>query len=154
MAEEATEKSLISTGTATEQQDKAKVHGKIAEIDKSPDEIINRLPPNSLTRRLFPTAIAKHLQQYELDTIVIETDFRKNVLQVARNAQLQAVEEMYQDFLQKGKARVQTDRQKVFFELLQEARKHTEQQISIFLKDVDEAYMRLESIKHEKLAKK
>ncbi|MDD2814396.1 MAG: hypothetical protein PHP00_01480 [Thiotrichaceae bacterium] len=156
MMEEDTGKMVVTAVHSSQPQDHASIQGKIAAVDRSPDAIIDRLPANSLTRRLFPSKIAKHLQRYELEAIMIETDFRKSVLQVARNAQLQAIDEMYQDFIQKGKAKVQVDRQKVFVELMQEAQKHLEQQISIFAETVAKATERLESVRKisDKLAQK
>ena len=71
-------------------------------------------------QRLFPTKLQRVLNKSELIQTKKELEFREKALKIAKESQLQSIQEIYNDFLVRGKGDIRGDRVVFFARKLQE----------------------------------
>jgi hemoglobin-like flavoprotein len=71
-------------------------------------------------QRLFPTKLQQALNKSELIQARTELEFREKALKIAKESQLQSIQEIFNDFLIKGKSDIRGDRVVFFARKLQE----------------------------------
>lgn len=97
-------------------------------------------------RALFRHKEAKLVNEARLRMAQTETEFRVNALQMAREMQLQAVQEMVNDCLIRGKTTLRKERSKFFLEQTEQLQQEVNQQVENFLRLVIASYERLDRI--------
>ena len=105
----------------------------------------------TLLQKVFPDRQQRHIELAKHRTVKARYAFQMRAIQIAHEAQLQGIQEMYNDFLVKGKAKIRKDRAE-FFQSQMEALLTT---VSVKSQDFTErmrgAYQHLDSITVEKL---
>ena len=87
------------------------VVSKVVMIDKKAEELaLQGGPREGFINKLFPSTIEREKVKHELKLSATENEFREKALKIAREAQLLAIEEMYNDFLAKGKTSIRRER--------------------------------------------
>ncbi|MEZ4529134.1 MAG: hypothetical protein R2941_24745 [Desulfobacterales bacterium] len=86
------------------------IRSKMAEIDTHVSGCVYVNKNKSFLKKLFPDRNQRELAEHELRLSQTEFQFRENALRIARNAQLQAIEEMYNDYLVRGKVPIRRER--------------------------------------------
>lgn len=64
----------------------------------------------SLWQKMFPGQLQKEFAVHELAQARTEFEFREKALKIARQSQIQAISEMYQDYLIRGKIPIRRER--------------------------------------------
>ncbi|MDM8523751.1 hypothetical protein QUF80_10305 [Desulfococcaceae bacterium HSG8] len=96
------------------------IQAKVREIDQQASNSAS--VRQSFLRRLLPSKLQREGAEHELRLAGTEYSFREKALEIARDAQLQSIREMYEDFLIKGKTHVRRERaefvleQKIYLE--------------------------------------
>ncbi len=90
----------------------ADLHGKLVEIDQQADNAAIIKRHNSFLETLFPSRLQRKSAEHELALAQTEFEFRERALKIAREVQIQTIEEMYNDYLVKGKTGIRADRAK------------------------------------------
>ncbi|WP_353571987.1 hypothetical protein [Candidatus Albibeggiatoa sp. nov. BB20] len=132
------------------------VSEKVSTIDKATSSIIEKEQGRGLVSKIVNgnPRLAKLVSEHEQALAKTEFGFREKALSLARTAQLQAIEEVFNDFLLKGKTNIRAERHQFFNARLTELRRDKERTVQLFHEDIEKAYNRLENIKHEKLRQK
>ena len=89
-----------------------------AENDYNTTIIIDKR--RAFLQRLFPTKLQQALNKSELIQTKKELEFREKALKIAKESQLQSIQEIYNDFLVRGKGDIRGDRVVFFARKLQE----------------------------------
>lgn len=83
---------------------------KVDQIDRQTTGTMLVESNNGLLMRLFPTKRQRDVAKHELRLAKTECEFRENAIRIARDAQIMAIEEMYNDYLVKGKTFIRRER--------------------------------------------
>ena len=103
---------------------KGEIADKITEIDGVAMKIAVSPQSHRILNSLFPGKHTRAIALHELQMAKTEFDFRQRALKCARDAQLQAIQDMYNDYMVRGKANIRRERAEFFlnqFNALQES---------------------------------
>jgi len=108
----------------------------------------------TLLQKVFPDRQQRYIELAKHKTVKARYEFQMRAVQIAHEAQLQAIQEMYNDFLVQGKAKIRKDRAEFFqqqFENLMTTLAHKSQEFSERIKS---AYQQVETINIDSLKKR
>lgn len=105
-------------------------------------------------RKLFPTRQQRQIEQAKYKTVKARYDYQIRAIQVAHEAQLQAIQEMYNDFLIQGKAKIRKDRSEFFQEQYENLMLTLTNKSQEFTSRINTSYQQLEAITVESLRKR
>ncbi len=83
---------------------------KVDQIDRQATGTMLVESNHGLMVRLFPSKRQRDVAKHELRLAKTECDFREKAIRIARDAQILAIEEMYNDYLVKGKTFIRRER--------------------------------------------
>jgi len=130
------------------------LNGKLVKIDQQANNAAIIRRHDSFLRTLFPGTLQRKAAEHELTLAQTEFEFRERALKIAREVQIQTIEEMYNDYLVKGKTGIRADRAR--FVLSQKIM--LEQNLMLGTEDfnakVMEAYARADKIQLAELKEK
>ncbi len=86
------------------------IQSKVREIDQQATGSVLVTKNQSFLKRLFPSKLYRDSAEHELRLADTEFEFREKALKVAREAQLQSIQEMFNDYLVKGKTQIRRGR--------------------------------------------
>ena len=92
------------------------LESKITHIDGVAMEVTLSEDSKSIIQKLLPDKRKRAKALHELQIIKIESDFRERVLKSAREAQLQSIQDMFNDYMVKGKTIVRKERLEFYTE--------------------------------------
>lgn len=126
----------------------------MAEIDQQASSSVMYRKHDTLLKRLFPSRIQRENGEHLLRMARTEHEFRETALKIARDAQLKSIEEMYNDYLVRGKTTIRRERA----EFVLEQKNMLEDRLMTLSDQFDlrvlQAYKKAELIPNEKLKSK
>jgi hypothetical protein len=105
-------------------------------------------------RKLFPTRQQRKIEEAKYKTVQARYDHQTRAIRVAHEAQLQAIQEMYNDFLVQGKAKIRKDRSEFFQEQYENLMMTLANKSQEFTCRMNAGYQQLEAITVESLRKR
>jgi hypothetical protein len=105
----------------------------------------------TLWQKLFPDRQRRHIELAKFKTVRDRYEFQMRAIQVAHEAQLQGIQEMYNDFLIKGKAKIRKDRAEFFQQQFEELMTNLSAKSQDFSARIDAAYKQMEGMTVELL---
>lgn len=102
-------------------------------------------------QKLFPTRQQRQIEMAKYKTVKERYNYQIQAVQIAHQAQLQAIQEMYNDFLIKGKAKIRKDRSEFFQQQYEQLMRTLSQKSLDFTAQMDASYQQLASVKVDKL---
>jgi len=105
----------------------------------------------TIWQKVFPDRQQRHIELAKHKTVKARYEFQMRAIQIAHEAQLQGVQEMYNDFLVKGKAKIRKDRAEFFQQQMETLLTSVSNKSQEFTERMRGAYQQLESINVEKL---
>lgn len=102
-------------------------------------------------QKLFPTRQQRQIELAKYKTVKERYEYQIRAVQIAHQAQLQAIQEMYNDFLVKGKAKIRKDRSEFFQHQHEQLMRVLAQKSQEFTAQLAANYKQVEGIDVEKL---
>ena len=115
-----------------------------AENDYNTTIIIDK--HRAFLQRLFPTKLQQALKNSELIQAKTELEFREKALKIAKESQLQAIKETYNDFLVTGKGAIRKDRSVFFAKQFHELEVEINKITSMFYQLIEEQHANMNKI--------
>ncbi len=100
----------------------------------------------TIVQKLFPDRQQRHIDLAKHKTVKARYEFQMQAIQIAHEAQLQGIQEMYNDFLVKGKAKIRKDRAEFFQQQLENLMDNIARKSQNFSERINGAYQQLETI--------
>jgi hypothetical protein len=100
----------------------------------------------TLWQKIFPDRQQRHIELAKFKTVRDRYEFEVRALQIAHEAQLQGIQEMYNEFLIKGKAKIRKDRSEFFQQQLEDLLTTLSTRSQDFTGRLNAAYQQLEQI--------
>lgn len=107
----------------------------------------------TLWQKMFPDRQQRQIDMAKYKTVKARYEFQRKAIEIAHEAQLQGIQEMYNDFLVKGKAKIRKERSEFFqqqFEHLMTTLSYKSQEFS---ERMNTAFQQLEKLNHDFLKK-
>lgn len=108
----------------------------------------------NLWQKMFPDRQQRHIDLAKHKTVKARYEFQMQAIQIAHEAQLQGIQEMYNDFLVKGKAKIRKDRAEFFQQQMENLMIRLSDKSQDFSDRINAAYQQLETIKVDSLKKR
>ncbi|QTA81763.1 Uncharacterized protein dnl_41120 [Desulfonema limicola] len=122
------------------------IRDKMAEIDDHVASCVYVKKNQSFLKKLFPDKDQREAAEHELRLSHTEFNFRERALEIARNAQLRAIEEMYNDYLVRGKIPIRRERSEFILEQKKMLENRLMQLVNEFENSLVAEYERAENI--------
>jgi hypothetical protein len=100
----------------------------------------------TLLQRFFPDRQQRYIETAKRKAIKAHYEFQTEAIQVANEAQLQRIREMYNDFLIKGKAKIRKDRSEFFQQQIENLMTNLSYKSREFIEHVNAEYQQLEKL--------
>ncbi len=124
----------------------------VEEVDGYVEDFKDR--ERTVWQKMFPDRQRRQIELTRYKTVKARYEFQIKAIQVAQEAQLQGIQEMYNDFLIKGKAKIRKDRAEFFQQQLEGLMTNVTGKSLGFSNRIHEAYQQLDEIKVEYLQKR
>jgi len=108
----------------------------------------------TLLQKVFPDRQQRFIELAKHKTVKARYEFQLRAVQIAHEAQLQAIQEMYNDFLVQGKAKIRKDRAEFFQQQFEALMNTLAGRSQDFSQRIKLAYQQVESISVESLRKR
>ena len=105
----------------------------------------------TLWQKMFPDRQQRHIELAKHKTVKDRYEFQMRAIQIAHEAQLQGVREMYNDYLVKGKAQIRKERSEFFQSQMENLLITLSTKSQDFTERMRGAYQQLEGINIESL---
>lgn len=125
-------------------KDPKKAGSIVAKTDDNTTIIIDKR--RAFLQRLFPTKLQQALNNSELIQAKTELEFREKALKIAKESQLHAIKETYNNFLVIGKTTIRKDRAVFFAEQLHELEVEINKINNKSYQGIEEQYAKLDRI--------
>ena len=103
----------------------------------------------TLLQKLFPDRQRRQIEAAKHKTVKDRYEFQIQAIQIAHEAQLQGIQEMYNDFLIKGKAKIRKDRAEFFQQQFEDLMTNLSNKSQEFSGRINAAYKQLEKVNIE-----
>lgn len=103
----------------------------------------------TLWQKLFPDRQRRHIELAKFKTVRDRYEFQMQAIQIAHEAQLQGIQEMYNDFLIKGKAKIRKDRAEFFQQQFEDLMTNLAGKSQEFSSRINAAYKQIEKMDTE-----
>jgi paraquat-inducible protein B len=103
----------------------------------------------TLLQKLFPDRQRRHIELAKHKTVKARYEFQMQAIQIAHEAQLQGIQEMYNDFLIKGKAKIRKERAEFFQEQFEDLMTNLTNKSQEFSGRINASYKQLEKMDTE-----
>ncbi|MEE4357083.1 MAG: hypothetical protein V2I97_11495 [Desulfococcaceae bacterium] len=114
------------------------IQDKMTDIDRHVSTCVYVNNNKSFLKKLFPDKRQRENAEHDLRLARTEFDFREKALGIARDAQLQAIQEMYNDYLVRGKIPIRRERA----EFVLEQKMMLENRVSILSQEFETSLMK------------
>ena len=101
----------------------------------------------NIFQKIFPDRQQRQIELARHKTVKARYEFLLKALQIDHQAQIQGIQEMYNDFLVKGKAKIRKDRAEYFQQQLELLLNSLTKKSQEFSQEMEAAYQKLESVK-------
>jgi hypothetical protein len=108
----------------------------------------------TMLQKVFPNRQQRYIDLAKHKTVKARYEFQMRAIQVAQEAQLQAIQEMYNDFLVQGKAKIRKDRAEFFQGQMDTLLTSLTNKSQEFTNRMHTAYQQLSNIQVEGLKKR
>jgi hypothetical protein len=102
-------------------------------------------------QKIFPDRQQRYIELAKNKTVKARYEFQMRAIQIAHEAQLQGIQEMYNDFLVKGKAKIRKDRAEFFQQQMDTLLTTISNKSQEFTERMRGAYQQLNAINETKL---
>lgn len=116
----------------------------LTEDDRRNINLIRR--NKTFIQKLFPSELQQVIDVHELNQAQSELEFREKALKLVKEAQLQCIQEIYNDFLERGKAKIRRDRTEFYLmqrNILQDA---VNRECQKFTESITREFSRIDTI--------
>jgi hypothetical protein len=97
-------------------------------------------------QKIFPDQQQRHIELAKFKTVRDRYEFEMRAIQIAHEAQLQGIQELYNEFLVKGKAKIRKDRSEFFQQQLEDLLTNLSNKSQDFTAHLNASYQQLEKI--------
>lgn len=108
----------------------------------------------TMLQKVFPNRQQRYIDLAKHKTVKARYEFQLRAIQIAHEAQLQAIQEMYNDFLVQGKAKIRKDRAEFFQAQMDNLLTTLTTKSQEFINRMHSAYQQLNNIQVEGLKKR
>jgi hypothetical protein len=100
----------------------------------------------TIWQKIFPDRQQRHIELAKFKTVRDRYEFEMRAIQIAHEAQLQGIQELYNEFLVKGKAKIRKDRSEFFQQQLEDLMTNLSNKSQDFTAHLNASYQQLEKI--------
>lgn len=127
------------------------VRRPLEETDNYVEEHLER--ERTLWQKVFPDKQRRYIEQAKRKAVRSHYEHQHQVLQIAHEARLQEIKEIYNDFLVKGKTKIRKEQAEFFQVQFETLVTNISNKSQSFGERINEAYLKLDNIKVETLRK-